>query len=163
MTAKDVIRQTYAMADRFVSLYVGDLDDAEIRMTPVEGMNSIAWQLGHLILSESRMLDRLVPGSSPKLPEGFDVQHGREDMSAIDPKGFLTKADYLELAKAQREATKALLDQVSEEELDAPGPEASRKTCPTVGSLYQLMGTHVLLHVGQFVAVRRALKKPVAL
>jgi len=35
--------------------------------------------------------------------------------------------------------------------------------CPTVGATFNLIGSHVGMHVGQFVSVRRKLNKPVAL
>ncbi len=33
---------------------------------------------------------------------------------------------------------------------------------PTVGAGFALMGNHMLMHVGQFVSVRRKLGKPIA-
>ena len=66
--------------------------------------------------------------------------------------------------KAQRDATKAVLDGLSDAELDAPGPERFRQMAPTVGVVMLLIGNHVLMHVGQFVSVRRhARSKPVAI
>jgi hypothetical protein len=52
---------------------------------------------------------------------------------------------------------------VSDADLDAEGPERSRKMLPTVGSVFLMVGTHVLMHVGQFVAVRRQAQKPVVI
>jgi hypothetical protein len=109
------------------------------------------------------MLEAMKPGSSPALPEGFDAAHSREDTSSDDPKVFQSKAEYLRLAEAQRVATKAALDALPDSELDAPAPERMRQRLPTVGAVFQMMGNHVVMHVGQFVAVRRKLKKPVVI
>ena len=105
------------------------------------------------------------PGASPVLPTGFAEAHGRDEAStqSDDPARFLGKDQYLALWKAQREATRAYLNGLDEEELDAPGPERVRKMCATVGATLVLLGNHPLMHVGQFVSVRRKLQKPIAI
>src|SRR4051794_2423358 len=165
MQAKDVIRQTYAMSDAIVNSYLGDLSDADLLVRPVEGQHHIAWQLGHLIDSERRMVESVKTGSCPPLPEGFSEAHGRDEAStrSDDPKRFRTKDEYLRLMRAQREATRSVLDGLSDADLDAPAAEAMRKMAPTVGSVFQLVGDHVMMHVGQFVGVRRKLRKPVTI
>ena len=164
MTAKDVIRQTLTGSDMILTRYLDDLDDADLTFVPIEGMNPIAWQVGHLISSERGMVEALKPGSSPPLPEGFEAAHPRDEKERpTDPKAYKSKAEYLKLFKAQREATLKALDAVPDEELDAPSPERFRQMWPTVGAVFNLTGNHVLMHVGQFVAVRRARKKPIAI
>src|SRR6476660_1937305 len=120
MDAKDPIRRTCEMSDNILNAYIGDLADADLLIRPVDGMNHIAWQLGHLISSERGMIEAIKPGSCPPLPEGFDENYSRKDTMSDDPSRFLTKAEYLDLMKAQRTATKAVLDSMTDEELDAP-------------------------------------------
>src|SRR4051794_13691602 len=165
MHAKDAIRQTYGMSDSIVTNYLGDLSDADLLVRPVEGAQHIAWQLGPLIDSDRRMVEGIKPGSCPPLPEGFSEAHGRDEAStrSDDPKRFRTKDDYLRLMRAQREATRSVLDGLSDADLDAPAAETMRRLAPTVGSVFQLVGNHVLMHVGQFVGVRRKLQKPVTI
>ena len=163
MNAKDVMMHQYGMSDHILQAYLGDLSDADLMVRPVEGQNHIAWQLGHLISSERSMVESVKPGSSPSLPAGFDEAHNKEASTSDDPKQFATKEKYLELFKAQRAATKAVLESLSDSDLDAPGPERMIKMVPTVGLLFGMMGQHVMMHVGQFVSVRRQLKKPVAI
>lgn len=163
MQAKDVIRQTIEMADFTVGKYLDDLDDADLMNRPVGGINHIAWQLGHLLASENGVLEAIKPGCCPPLPEGFDAKHGKETSTSDDPKAFHTKAEYLAVWKTQSDAVKALLDSLSDADLDAPAPERVRSFCPTVGHALNMMGgIHTLMHVGQFVAVRRTLGKPIA-
>ncbi len=123
MNAKDAIRQTYDMNERIMHAYLNDLDDVDLLIRPVEGMNHIAWQLGHLISSERHLIEKVRPGSSPPLPEGFVETHGREATTSDDPGKFRTKDEYLRLWQEQREATKALLDNMNDSELDASGPD----------------------------------------
>jgi DinB superfamily len=163
MQAKDVIRQSIEMADMTVGKYLEDLDEQAFLMRPVGGMNTIAWQIGHLLSSERGTLEAIKPGCCPPLPEGFDAKHTKETTSSDDPKAFYTKDEYLAIWKAQREGLKALVDSLGDADLDAPAPERMRGYCPTVGSALNMMGgIHPLMHVGQFVAVRRSLNKPIA-
>lgn len=164
MNAKDAIAGTYAMAERITGRYIQEMTDADLLVRPVPGQNHIAWHLGHLLVSERGMLEGVKPGSSPALPEGFAEAHAQSEEAASvdDPAKFLTKDKYLELMKAQREATKAVLNGLTDAELDAPGPERMRQMAPTVGSVMLLIGTHSLMHVGQYVSVRKSLKLPKA-
>jgi len=163
MQAKDVIRQSIEMADFTLGKYLEDLDDAALLHRPVGGINHIAWQLGHLLSSERNVLEGIKAGCCPPLPEGFEAKHSKETSTSNDPTGFHTKAEYMAVWKTQSDAIKALVDSMSEADLDAPAPEGIRSFCPTVGAALNMMGgIHPLMHVGQFVAVRRSLGKPIA-
>jgi len=164
MNAKDVIRMTLGASDMILTKYIDDLSDADLTVVPIEGMNHIAWQVGHLIATERMMVEGLKPGTSPALPAGFEAAHPRDEKERpADPKAYKSRAEYLALFKAQRAATLAALDAASDADLDAPAPERFQQMCPTAGAVFNLAGTHILMHVGQFVAVRRALKKPIAI
>lgn len=163
MTAKDAIRQTYGLADLVLNAYLGDLSDADLFIRPVPGQNHIAWQLGHLINSERDLVEQTRPGSCPPLPEGFAEAHANkpEANKSDDTSRFYSKARYLELLATQRAATLAALAALPDAELDTPAPEDMRSYAPTVGSAFLLVGTHYLMHAGQFVGVRRKLAKPI--
>lgn len=165
MTAKDVLLESYGLNEMLLNAYLGDLSDADLLIRPIEGQNHIAWQIGHLIASENMMLEGLKPGSSPALPAGFAEAHNAKNGSAQsdDPTKFKTKDEYLALFKAQRAATIEALKAFPDADLDAPGPEATRSYAPTNGSLFNMIGSHVTMHVGQFVSVRRKLGKPVTI
>ena len=62
-----------------------------------------------------------------------------------------------------RAATLAALEEMPDADLDAPSPESFREYFPTVGQMFTLIGTHPMMHAGQFVVVRRQLGKPVLL
>lgn len=163
MHAKDAIRQSIEMSDMTMGKYLEGLDDAAFRARPVDGMNHIAWQMGHLISTERSTLEAIKPGSCPPLPEGFDARHGKETATSDDPQGFHTKEEYLALWKDQRAATRSILDSMTDADLDAPAPERIRGFCPTVGHALNMMGgIHPMMHAGQFVGVRRSLKMPIA-
>jgi uncharacterized damage-inducible protein DinB len=161
MTTKDAIKNTFEFNFYLLNQYVSDLTDAELLMRPAPGANHVAWQLGHLIASEVRMLARIPGGTSPELPAGFVERHSKETAGIEPPKGFLTKAEYLAIFKKVREQTLAKLDSLPDAELDKPnsGPLAQR--FPTLGHLLMLAANHPFVHAGQIVVLRRKLGKPV--
>ncbi len=163
MNAKDVAFQTLDLSDMVTKAYLGDLTDADLMIRPVTGMHHIAWQLGHLISVERRTVEAIAPGSCPALPEGFDAKHSKEASTSDDPAQFFTKSEYLSAWDAQRAATKAVLSGLSEDQMEEPAPEMFRRMVPTAGLTFNFLGTHVLMHVGQYVAVRRHLGKPIAI
>lgn len=163
MNATDVIATTLDTSSFVLNSYFSDMTDAELMTRPGEGCNHLAWQLGHLIASEVGLLDMLSPGSAPELPEGFADRHGKEAAGDDDPAHFCTKQEYLDLFEKVHAASKAALEKVSEADLDGPAPERFREMFPTAGAVWVLLATHVMMHAGQFVPVRRRLGKPVVI
>jgi hypothetical protein len=163
MNTHDAIKSTLATSNMVLSSYLSDLSDADLLRRPGPGCNHLAWQLGHLIASESGLLNGIQPGAGPELPEGFAQKHSKENIASDNPDDFCTKQQYLDLSAQMHAATLELLAKFSEEDLDRPGPEHFRKMFPTVGSIFLLIATHPLMHAGQFVPVRRALGKPVVI
>jgi hypothetical protein len=159
MNTKDALRLAMEGAG-VCDAYLADLSDADLLVRPAPDCNHIAWQLGHLIQSEHEMLDAVSPGSMPKLPAGFKEKHTKEKAKSDNPKDFLTKAEYVDLARQQRAGTQSVLEKLSERDLDRPAPESMRSYCPTVGSVFAMQGTHWLMHGGQWAVVRRKLGKP---
>jgi hypothetical protein len=143
--------------------YIGDLGDADLMRRPAAGCNHLAWQLGHLISSESQLVDSICPGKGGKLPEGFTAAYSKEAREVDDPAKFHTKKEYEDLFAKVRAATVAALQELPDAQLDAPGPEMFRKRFPRVGDLFNLIATHPLMHAGQFVIVRRQLGKPIVI
>jgi hypothetical protein len=161
MGPKDAIRFTLDTSDFIIKSYVKDLSDADLRLRPVEGMKPIALQLGHLIVAEQMFKEWVKPGSAPPLPEGFAEAHDFKKTDESDAR-FSTKEQYLKLWDEQRAATKAVLDSISDAELDDDRGGKLPPFVPTVGAALNMIGIHALNHSGQFVAVRRMLKKPIA-
>lgn len=57
MTVRDMIRNTIETCDGLLQAYIGDLTDQELLTRPNPQSHHVAWQLGHLIVSENQMLD----------------------------------------------------------------------------------------------------------
>jgi hypothetical protein len=163
MYAKDIIGQTLDTSDHIARAYVADLDVAQMLERPAPGMNPIAWQIGHLLSVEHKIIDGIKPGICPDLPAGFDEAHNKEAALSDDTSKYLTKDEYLTLFAAQRKATKEILAGLSEAEMAAEPANTFGGMCPTIGHMFNFMGSHVMMHVGQFVPVRRKSGKPVVI
>ncbi len=156
MNTKDAMKQVLDFSHQLVQDYAKDLTDTELLTRSVPNANHIAWQLGHLIASDAYMVELL--GHKPvALPAGFAERHTPEAASSNDPTKFLNKREYLELAEKSRLAAHAAIDATRDNQLDQPAPESMRSYAPTVGAALMLLGTHWLMHAGQFVPVRRRL------
>lgn len=160
MTTKDVIRETINTAHWITGELLKDLGDADLLHRPVPAMNHIAWQLGHLIASEQKMMAD-AGFAMPELPAGFDKVHHKDNASSDDAKQFGTKDQYLKLMGDMHAATLKHLDTASDAKLGEDAPEAMRSYAPKIGSVFNIVGGHEYMHQGQIVAVRRSLGKPV--
>lgn len=160
MTPKDVIRNTIDMGQQVLSAYLSDLSDEDLMNRPVPEANHIAWQLGHLVSSEHKMLSD-AGYDMPGLPDGFIEAYTPETSKSDNPGGFHKKQDYLDLMAQQRTGTLAALESASDAALDKPSPEPMREYAPTIGAVFNLIGIHLMMHAAQFVPLRRKLGKPV--
>lgn len=161
MTGKQAIRTALQATQHVFSMYLTDLADADLLIRPVAGANHSAWQIGHLIASEQQLLGALPGAAFPALPAGFADKHGAAAATEDGPAGFRSKAEYLELFNKTREATVALVDKLSDSELDQANTGPLAQFAPTIGALLLLVSNHTLMHGGQLTVVRRKLGKPI--
>ncbi len=159
MQAKEAIKIALTSTQGMLTMYLGDLSDADLLVRPVPNANHIAWQLGHLISSEGHLLEQVTGAVYPELPAGWKDQH--QAQNAGKDTGFAAKADYLNLFKKNREATLANLARLTDADLYKPTTGNMAGFAPTWGALFLLVSNHDLMHVGQFTVVRRKLGKPV--
>lgn len=162
MTAKDMITNGMNMSHMVLTTYLGDLTDADLMVRSVPGTNHIAWQLGHLIVSENKMLTD-AGCRMPDLPDGFAESYTKESSASDDAGKFHTKEQYLTWMAEQREGTMAALAATPDEDLGKATPEPMHAYAATMGAAFNMIGVQVLMHVGQFVPVRRKQGKPVTI
>ena len=159
MQAQAVIQQSVELCHMITRMYIHDLSDADILVRSVPGTNHIAWQLGHLITSTKHMLEGL-GHPAPALPATWAEAYTKDTAASDDPTKFATQAEYLALVDELKAATLAAIAATPDSSLEAPGPENMREYAPTVASVLMLLGSHWLMHAGQFVPIRRKLGKP---
>jgi hypothetical protein len=145
----------------FVKGTLGDFSDADLLARPCAGANHTAWQLGHLIGAEARMINAVQEGAVPLPPAGFDEKFRKETASVDDPAFFPRKTELLDAMEKGRNATINWVKTLKPSDLDRPTPERLRRFAPTVGQLLAMLPVHVAMHVGQFQVTRRKLGKPV--
>lgn len=160
MSVAEHIKTSLQTPTFVVQAYLEDLTDEQLMLRAADGVNHIAWQLGHLIASEHMLINMVCPDSMPALPEGFAEQHGKETAGSDDASAFCTKAEYLKLMNEQRAGALATLEKLSDEDLAKPAPEEMHRIAETVGAMFAMQGTHWMMHAGQWVIVRRQLGKP---
>ncbi len=162
MTGKDVLKNALTSTQHMLGMFVADLSDADFLVRPVPNANHIAWQLGHLINAEHHFLNTVgAAAACPKLPDGWADQHGKKTAGEDPPKGFATKAQYLDLFTKTREAALSTLAGMTDADLDKATTGDTAKFAPNYGAVFMLLANHVMMHAGQFSVVRRKLGKPV--
>jgi hypothetical protein len=157
MKFNDAIRTQFKVADFMVDSYLSDLTPAELLARPVPGANHIAWQLGHLISAETRLVEAAAPGSMPALPAGFVERHTKDTAASDNAADFLTKDEYLSLLKTVRAGSLKALDSCSEADLDKPITGRVPPWVKRAGECFVTAAGHWVLHAGQWAVLRRQL------
>lgn len=145
MPAKHEIKSALQSNQDTLNGFLAALADEDITAPQRMTFTSIAWQMGHLIVTEVDT-GAMVPGAEyPELPAGMKEAYARENASVALPAGYLKKAEYLKLFNAVRSATLAALDRLADADLDRPITGALSQWAPTVGDLLLLMANHTQL------------------
>lgn len=161
MNAVDMLKYNHGLTNMVLRAYLSDLNDADLMQRPENGCNHIAWQLGHLVKSNVHLLSLVGAAEVPTLPDGFADQYSTETAGNDDPAAFLTKDEYLAYCDQVDEAFLKAIETATPEDFSKPSPESFQAYAPTIGGIYCLIATHAMMHVGQWVPVRRRLGKPV--
>jgi hypothetical protein len=159
MTQTELLADLAARNLDMLKMTLADFSEADMLVRPCSGANHAAWQLGHLINSESFIANAIKPGANPT-PEKFNDKFNKDDACNDTPAYFPSKAELLETLGATRNGTVQLIRSLTPSDLDKPGPEALKKMAPTVGHLVAMVPMHLLMHLGQLQVIRRKLGKP---
>lgn len=160
MDSRGALRTTIEQGQNIVERYLSDLSDADLLVRPAKDSNHIAWQLGHLISGENKMVSAVFPDVMPPLPEGFGERHTKNTAASDDPQQFLTKHEYQAIFQLQRAGTLKALASVTDAQLDEAMPPPLSHFLKNVGAMFALQGTHWVMHAGQWAVIRRQLGKP---
>ena len=147
-------------SEMIVNMYLGDLSDQDLLVRPVPGCNHIAWQLGHLIVSENMFTKSLRPALTPDLPAGFADKYSSANSKFDSAGAFDSKATLLQVMNEQRAGTRKALADMKDSEWEELPIEQFRGYCSNKADIFQLIGTHWMMHAGQWAVVRRKLGKP---
>ena len=160
MDVRQAIASNLRQADFFIDAYLGDITPDEMMVRPVPGANHLAWQLGHLISSEHRLVERVAPGTMPALPPNFAERHTKQTAASDKADEFFSKEEYLQTLKQVRASTLRVVEILSPTELDRPVDKVPPMV-KTAGQALLLIGGHWMLHAGQWALLRRKLGRSV--
>ena len=158
MTANEAIASALTASHGRFDAVVDDLSPAEFESQPIPGVNSIAWMLGHLALTDRRIVG-LLGGPLPALPDGFEAPFKTTKQPAVGQKGLGDPKELLAIFDAHRRALIVAVRAATPEQLAAPLP-TPHPLFKTVGEAAAFLAVHVGLHAGQVTVIRRALGYP---
>jgi len=163
MDIRDALKNNYQTSQMVCGAYLGDLTDEESMKRPHADCNHVNWQVGHLIASEHGMAGACVEGALPALPEGFAEKYSKETASSDDASAFVPHSQLMEIAKTQGEAVLKMIDGISDADFDKPAPEYMQTYASNIGAVVNMLGSHWMMHAGQWVIVRRELGREVVI
>jgi hypothetical protein len=162
MTATELLTRNLTQSAEFMKMTLADFTDAEMLARPCPGANHPLWQIGHLCVAETNLINAIKPGAMPELPAGFADRFANKKTNDVDdPAKLATKQQVMELFAKIREATIACLKTFSEKDLSTSAPEKFRSWAPTVGDIFEMQASHLTMHLGQIQVARRKLGKPI--
>ena len=158
MHALDSIRTLMGMGTAFTDALLSDLADAPFaRVTPDSGQHAY-WILGHLVVSESAVLDQYLLGQ-PSRAARWVPQFGIGTVPADDPGDGPGYDELLDALRRNRADLVAYVDTLDVADLDRrchpndwPGPSFD-----SVGECLNAICLHMGIHGGQLTCARRAL------
>ena len=129
-------------------------------MQPKEGVSHIAWQIGHLAVSEYWLALNRIRGRHPDdeelVSEKFVQRYGRLSTPDPSPANNLTAAELRAvLDRVHGQALKEIR-MLSDAQLDEPVPKPHRQFTTKLGALLWC-AQHEMIHVGQIGLLRRLL------
>ena len=163
MDSQQAIKTSIAMADMISKAYLDDLTDEEMMERPDPGCNHLKWQVGHLILSDHEMISGCLPGALPDLPAGFSGAYSKQQATSDNAKDFHAKEELMATFETQRAAILEALAGMSDEDFDRPAPESMQSYAANVGAVFSMIGSHWLMHTGQWVVLRRQLGRDIVI
>ncbi len=155
----DVIVHSLSVSQALLNRYTADLTPEEYLHRPVKDANCVAWLIGHLILSERGVMQKLEIEGAPTLPEGFEKRFSRDE-GVPQAETFGDVTTLMPLFNLHRELVIDAVKRAAPDLLDRPLDQPRPPIFSTVGEMVNFYGAHVTLHTGQITLIRRSLGRP---
>jgi hypothetical protein len=152
--------QLYRFSQNYLERLVADLSDEQLTYSPIVGLNTPAWVIGHLTYTTDYLLKLLQQPITYQ--DDWKKIFGASSKPGDVPANFFSKAAYL---KEFTTASERLLAAVSATPADVyaqPNPLMKPGSYfTTIGILTShILTTHVAVHLGQISAWRRVCGLP---
>jgi uncharacterized damage-inducible protein DinB len=158
MTSNEALAHALTTSQVLLQRYTADLSPQEFLHRPASGANCTAWLIGHLTLSERRMLALLGVTNLPALPDGYEKRFSRDEGSP-QAGAFGDVSTLVPLFNQHRERVIAAVKSATQEQLDKP-MDKPHPMFSTVGQFLAFMAVHAAMHAGQITIIRRSLGRP---
>lgn len=119
--------------------------------------NHAMWFVGHMTSTDNFVISMLAPDKAIELPVNYQDLFGMGSKPVGDPAIYPTPADALRLLRERRQTLLAVLDTLSDEELNKPVPPGSPSFLADNAAMFQFIVYHEGVHTGQMSIARRAL------
>jgi hypothetical protein len=158
MSYAELFSKNILQAKGMVDLFLKDFSDADMLFRPAKTANHASWQIGHLTNSVRNMV--LACDASAAFGFEDDPRFGKSKAPIDDPAFFPNKAELLGKFDQAMDTAAGWVAKLSDADFAKPTPERMQQFAPTVGNVAILLGSHTMMHIGQFSVARRALGKP---
>ncbi|MFT5525193.1 MAG: putative damage-inducible protein DinB [Pirellulaceae bacterium] len=122
--------------------------------------NHALWVIGHLALADNMFASKFRESTGSK-PDGYDELFWYGSELQDDRSKYPDKDEVLAYFRDRRENLMKVLDELSEEELSAPGPGPEESSpiagAPALGQLLIFATYHEGMHTGQLTVAHRGL------
>ncbi|MCA9014196.1 MAG: DinB family protein [Planctomycetaceae bacterium] len=159
MNTIEFIRSGLESSKNWACTLLDDMRETPLVEPTPHGGNHPLWVLGHLIVSESFLLDQCLQGKPNRFPEYAEL-FGAGSTPVADASKYPAYDEIRPLFDQIRQDTLALLDTLSEDDLDQASHHTENPFFSTVGNCFQAMIMHTMNHSGNVTDARRAAGKP---
>lgn len=157
MNAIEYIRLSLENSAGWAMGLISDMQDSPMTQPTPNGGNHPMWVLGHVVRSESDLLDGFILGQPNRFPE-LESLFSIGTTPTTNADDYPTMEELLGKFETIRGATLAHLATLSDADLDqkSHAPEEFGASFGTVGACFAAMCTHMAFHAGQVADARRA-------
>ena len=161
MNSMEFIKMSLGMSKGWIMGLVEGIKDAPLTAPTPKGGNHPLWCIGHLTYSEGNLVHAMVQGEANPVAPWKDI-FGQGTQPSSDAGDYPPIEEVLAKFAEIRADTMALLDTLSEEDLDKPShaPEEMKDFFGTVGQCLAAISIHFAFHGGQIADARRAAGRP---
>jgi uncharacterized damage-inducible protein DinB len=127
---------------------------------PTPEANHALWIMGHLALADNRFASRFREAIS-RIPDGYEELFWFGTTCQSSLAAYPSIDDVRNYLMDRRETLLAVLDEVTEAELDGPPPSMNplspMATAPSIGQYFPYAASHDMMHAGQLSVCCRGL------
>jgi len=158
-SAKDVLLGQFGVSEMLFGKMTSDLSDEDYFKIPLPGTNHVAWLVGHVAVSEDRMV-AAVCGTEPNTDEATASRFVAGSTCLADAASYPARSQIDAMFRDARANVVEKLKAFDDVTWDHPSPEGWDKNFfPTLGTIWLMMGTHPFWHIGHITVCRTALGK----